>query len=58
MILNRAKSGRAVIFIKCIASVVPLIFPPKTLILLPASNSLKILELVENELEKSSSESI
>ena len=32
MILNRVKLERAVTFIKYIASVVPLIFPPETLI--------------------------
>ena len=64
MILNRIKLEleRAVIFIKYIAKVVPLIFSPKTLILnklvLPVSNSLKVLQLVQNELQKTFSESI
>ena len=57
MILNHV---RTVVFIKYISSLAPAIFPPKTLIwnkmVLPASNSLKVLELVENELEKTSSE--
>ena len=56
MILNRVKLERAVIFIQYIASVVPLIFPPKTLVwnklVLPVSNSLNPLELVENEVGK------
>ena len=55
-ILNRLKRERTVIFIKYIATVIFLVFPPKTLIsskiMLPASNLLKVLELVENELEK------
>ena len=62
MILNRIKLERTVIFIKYIAIVFPLVFPPKILIwntiMLPALNLLKILELVENALEKTSSESI
>ena len=56
MILNCVKLGHTVIFIKYMASLVPLIFPPKTLIweemVLATSNSLKVLELVENELKK------
>ena len=56
MILNCVKLGHTVIFIKYVASLVPLIFPPKTLIskemVLATSNSLKVLELVENELKK------
>ena len=62
MTINRVKLERAVIFIKYTASVVPLIFPPKTLILkkivLATSNSLKVLELVGNELGKSFSECV
>ena len=57
MILNRVKLGRAVTFMKYLASVVFLIFLPKTLIwnkiTLPASNSLNFAELVENEFMKS-----
>ena len=56
MILNCLKCDLAVISIESIASVVPLIFSPKTLIsnkmLLPPTNSRKVLELVESELEK------
>ena len=56
MFLDIVKLERAVTFIKHIASVVPLIFPPKTFtwnkMVLPAPNSLKDLELVENELER------
>ena len=62
MVLNRVKLERAVIFIKCIASVVFLFFPPKALILnklvFRRSNSLNPLELVKNELEKTFSEII
>ena len=62
MILNRLKLDPAIIFIECIASVVPSIFSPIALIsnkmLLPATNSLKVLELVKSELEKSFSEGI
>ena len=62
MILNRIKLERTVIFIKYIAVVVPLVFPPKILIwntmVLPAVDFLKVLELVENGLEKTSSERI
>ena len=47
---------------KQIASVIFLIFPPKTLIwnkiVLPASESSNVLELMENELKKFFSESI
>ena len=56
MILNCVKLGQTVIFIKYMASLVSLIFPPKTLIwkemVVATSNSLKVLELVENELKK------
>ena len=62
MILNRVKLELAVALIKYIASVVPLIVPPKKLIwnkmVLPSSNLLKVLELVENVLEQTFSESI
>ena len=62
MILNRVKLEHTVIFIKYFASVVPLIFPLKTLIrnkmVLPASNTLKDVEPLENDLEKIFSESI
>ena len=57
MTLNCVKLGRAVAFIKYLASVVSLVFLPKTLIwnkmTFPASNSLNLEELVENELMKS-----
>ena len=57
MTLNRVKLGRAVTFMKYLASVVSLIFLPKTLIgnkiTFPASNLLNFTELVENELMKS-----
>ena len=57
MTLNRVKLGRAVTFMKYLASVVPLIFLPKTLfwnkITFSASNLLNFAELVENELMKS-----
>ena len=52
MTLNRVKLGRAVTFMKYLASVVSLIFLVKTLIwnkfTYPASNSLNLAELVEN----------
>ena len=54
---NRVKLGCAVTFMKYLASVVSLIFLPKTLnwnkIKFPASNLLNFAELVENELMKS-----
>ena len=54
---SRVKLGRAVTFMKFLASAVSLIFLPKTLIwnkiTFPASNSLNLAELVENELMKS-----
>ena len=57
MTLNRVKLGRAVTFMKYLASVVSLIFLPKTLIwnqmTFLASNSLNFAELVETELMKS-----
>ena len=53
MTLNRVKLEPAVTLMKYFASVVSLIFLPKTLILnkitFPASNSLNFAELVENE---------
>ena len=56
MTLNRVKLGRAVTFMKYIASVVTLIFLLKTLIwnkiMFPPSNSLNFTELVETELMK------
>ena len=62
MILNNLKLERTVTFIKCITSAVPLIFPLKTFILnktkLPASSSLKVQGLVQNDLEKTFSEGI
>ena len=52
MTLNGVKLWRAVIFMKYFASVVSLIFVPKTLIwnkiTFPVSNSLNFGELVEN----------
>ena len=57
MTLNRVKLGRAVTFMKYLASVVLLIFLQKTLIwnkiTIPASNLLNFAELVENELMNS-----
>ena len=54
---SRVILGRAVTFMKCLVSAVSLIFLPKTLIwnkiTFPASNSLNLAELVENELMKS-----
>ena len=53
MTLNRVKLGRAVTFMKYLASVVSLIFLAKTLIwnkiTFPASNLQNFAELVENE---------
>ena len=57
MILNRVKLGRAVTFMKYLASVVSLIFVAKTFvwdkITLLASNSLNLPELLVNEPTKS-----
>ena len=57
MTLNCVKLGRAVTFMKYLASVVSLIFLAKTLIwnkiTFPASNLLNFAELVENEPLKS-----
>ena len=57
MTLNRVKLGRAVTFMKYLASVVPLIFLPKTLIWNKItywlSNLLNLAELVLNDLTKS-----
>ena len=54
MTINRVKPRRAVTFMKYPASVVSLIFLPKTLIwnkiTFPTSNSLNLAELVVNEL--------
>ena len=62
MTLNRVKLGRAVSFMKYLASVVYLIFLPIYLIwnkiTFPASNSLNFAELVENVLMKSISKKI
>ena len=62
MTLNRVKLGRAVTFMKYRASIVSLIFLPKTLnwnkITFLASNSLNLAELVVNELIKSISKKI
>ena len=56
MTLSRVKLGHAVTFMKYLASVVSLIFLPKTLIwnkvAFTASNLLNFAELVENELMK------
>ena len=61
IILNHLKPGHAVNFTNHLASVVSLIFLLKTLIeiksLLP-SNSLKLAELMVNELKKTFSENI
>ena len=57
MTLDRVKLGRAVTFMKYLASVVSLIFLPKTLIwnkiTFPISNSFNLAELVVNEPMKS-----
>ena len=57
MTVNRVKLGCAVTFMKYLASVVSLIFLPKTLnwnkITFPASNLLNLAELVVNEPTKS-----
>ena len=57
MTLNRVKLGRAVTFMKYVASAVSLIFLSKTLIWnkikIHASNSMNFAELMENELMKS-----
>ena len=57
MTLNCVKLGRAVTFMKYLASIVSLIFLAKTLIwnkiMFPASNLLNFEELVENESLKS-----
>ena len=57
MTLNRVKRGRAVTFMKYLASVVSLIFLAKTVIWnkikFPASNLLNLAELVVNEPMKS-----
>ena len=57
MTLNCVKLGRAVTFVKYLASVVSLIFLPKTLIwnkiTFRLSNSLNLAELVVNELTNS-----
>ena len=56
MSLNRVKVGRAVTFMKYLASVVSLIFLAKTFIrnkiTFPASNYLNLAELVVNEPSK------
>ena len=57
MTLNRLKQGGAATFMKNIASLVSLIFLPKTLIwnkiMFQLSNSLNLAELVVNELTES-----
>ena len=57
MTLNYVKLGRAVTFMKCLASVVSLIFLAETLVwnkfTFPTSNLLNFVELVENESLKS-----
>ena len=57
MTLNRVTLGRAVTFMKYLASVVSLIFLAKTLIwnkiIFPASNSLNLAEMMVNEPVKS-----
>ena len=56
MILDQVKLDRADIFINYVASVFSSAFPLKNLILykmvLPVPNSLKLLQLVESELDK------
>ena len=62
MTLNRVKLGHAVTFMKQLASVVSLIYLPKSLvrnkITFPESNKLNFAELVENVLMKSISKNI
>ena len=62
MILVHAKLARVVVLLKYIARVVPLISQSKILIwnkmVLLASNSMAVLELSDNELEKTFSEDI
>ena len=62
MILVHAKLARVVVLFKYIARVVPLISQSKILIwnkmVLLASNSMGVLELPDNELEKTFSEDI
>ena len=62
MILSSIKLEHEVIFVKYTAIAVPLAFQPKISILnkmvLPASNRLELLELVENELKETCSESL
>ena len=62
MTLNRVKLGRAVTYMKYLASLVSFIFLPKTLIwnkiTFSTSNLLNFAELVENELMKSISKKI
>lgn len=62
IIINRIKLQRAVILIEYIANAFSLLFLPKTLIfkkiVLPASVSLNIFELVGNELQKTFSERV
>ena len=57
MTLNRVKLVRTINFMKCLASVVSLIFLAKTLIWnkikFPGSNSLNLTELAVNEPKKS-----
>ena len=53
---NRVKLGRTVTFMKYLANVVSLIFPPKTLIwnkiTFPTSNSLDLAKLLEMSLKR------
>ena len=62
MTLNRVKLGHAVTFMKQLASVVSLIYLPKSLvwnkITFPESNKSNFAELVENVLMKSISKNI
>ena len=62
MTLNRVKLGRTVTFMKYLASVVSLIFLPKTVIwnktMFRLSSLLNLTELVVNELTKSVSKKI
>ena len=62
MTLNRVKLGHTVTFMKQLASVVSLIYLPKSLvwnkITFPESNKLNFAELVENVLMKSISKNI
>ena len=59
MTLNRVKLGQPVVFMKCLATAVSLIFLPKTLkITFRLLNLLSLAELMVNEVTKSASKTI